>query len=97
MRKTFMALAVSAGLTLAPVSSALANTVAAQPDDTIASAWVPATLAEQQAARGGYSYSLISPLTSALTTVCSNFRIYIRSSNNYNTRTYSYSCGNNNS
>ena len=70
-----MALAVSAGLTLAPISSALANTVVAQPEDAIASAWVPATLAEQQAARGGYSYSGLSPLFSALTTVCNNFNI----------------------
>ena len=95
MNKTFMALAVSAGLTLAPISSALANTVVAQPEDAIASAWVPATLAEQQAARGGYSYSGLSPLFSALTTVCNNFNIYIRFNNyNYN-RTSNYYCGNN--
>lgn len=75
MKKTYMALAVSAGLTLAPISSALANTVTAQPEDAIASAWVPATLAEQQAARGGgYSYSGLSPLFSALNTVCNSFR-----------------------
>lgn len=92
MRKTFMALAVSAGLTLAPVSSALANTVAAQPEDAIASAWVPATLAEQQAARGGNG-GYLYPLFSALNTVCYNFNIYIRSNSNYRP---TYYCGNNN-
>ncbi len=74
MKKSVMALAASAAIVLAPVSSALANTVAAQPEDSIASAWVPATLAEQQAARGGeMSYSGLSPLFSALNTVCNNF------------------------
>ena len=91
MKNTFMALAFSAGLTLAPVSSALANTVAAQPEDSIASAWVPATLAEQQAARGGgMSYSGLSPLFSAFNTICYNFNIYIRTNSNYKS---SYYCG----
>jgi hypothetical protein len=92
VKKTIMAVALNAGLILAPISSAIANTVAAQPDDAIASAWVPATLAEQQAARGGYSYSGLSPLFSALNTICSNFNIYIRF-NNYN-RSKGNSCGN---
>ena len=94
MKKTFMALALSAGLTLAPIGSAIANTVAAQPEDAIASAWVPATLAEQQAARGGgYSYPNLSPLFSALNSVCNNFSFYIRF-NNYNYgRSSSYYCG----
>ncbi len=75
MKKTVMALAVSAGLALAPTSAALANTVTAQPEDTISSAWVPATLAEQQAARGGggYSSSSLSSLFGALNTVCNTF------------------------
>lgn len=97
MKKAFMTLAISAGLTLAPISAAMANTVEAQPEDAIATAWVPATLAEQQAARGGYSYSGITPLFGALTTVCNNFNIYIRFNNyNYN-RTSNYYCGNINS
>ena len=94
MKNSVIALVASAGIVLAPVSSALANTVAAQPEDAIASAWVPATLAEQQAARGGeMSYSGLSPLFSAFNTICNNFEIYIRF-NNYNYgRSSSYYCG----
>lgn len=87
MKNSVMALVASAAIALAPVSSALANTVAAQPADAIASAWVPATPAEQQAARGG-SYSQFSPLISALTTICYNFNISIRTNSNYKSSYY---------
>jgi hypothetical protein len=97
MKNSVLALVAGAGIILAPISSALANTVPAQPEDAIASAWVPATLAEQQAARGGYSFSGLSPLVSALSTVCSNFNIYIRFNNNNYNRYGSYYCGNINS
>lgn len=79
MKNSVIALVASAGIVLAPVSSALANTVAAQPEDAIASAWVPATPVEQQAARGGgNSYPGLSPLLGALNTVCNNFSFTIR-------------------
>ena len=89
MKNSVMALVASAGIVLAPVSSALANTVASQPEDAIASAWVPATLAEQQAARGGggYSYQGLSPLFSALNTVCNTFRFNF----SFQVGSYSYS------
>ena len=75
MKNSILALAAGAGIILAPISTALANTVAAQSEGTIASAWVPATLVEQQAARGGgNSYSGLSPLFGGLNTVCNNFR-----------------------
>lgn len=90
MKKSVLVFAASAGIVLAPISSAFAGTVAAQPEDAIASAWVPATLAEQQAARGGYSYSGLYPLFSALNTICYNFNIYIRTNSNYKS---SYYCG----
>ena len=94
MKKTIMALAVSAGLTLAPISAALAGTVASQPEGAIASAWVPATLAEQQAARGGgQSYPGLSPLISALNTVCSNFSFTIRLNGGYNMKSSYIYCG----
>ncbi len=53
MKKTITALAACAVVALAPVSSALAETVAAKDADAVAKAWVPATKAEQQNARGG--------------------------------------------
>lgn len=75
MKNSVLALVAGASLALAPISSAMASTVAAQPEDAIASAWVSATLVEQQAARGGgNSYSGLSPLFGALNTVCNNFR-----------------------
>lgn len=93
MKNTFMSLALSASLTLAPISSAFANTVAGQPEDAIASAWVPATIVEQQAARGGgNSYSQLSPLFGALNTVCNKFTFSVR----IRVGSYSYNryCGN---
>lgn len=71
MKKTIMAIAASAAFALAPMSAALAETVGAKSDDAVATAWVPATQAEQLAARGGgnsyYGLSYTSYL--ALTTV----------------------------
>ncbi len=54
MKNTIMALAAGAVIALAPVSAAMAETAAPAKDaDAVAKAWVPATKAEQQSARGG--------------------------------------------
>ena len=95
MKKAFMTLVAGAGIVLAPVSAALANTVAAPSEDTFVSAWVPATLAEQQAARGGgNSYPGLSPLIGALNTVCSNFSFTIRLGGGNMKRISYIRCGN---
>ena len=53
MKKVTIALAVSAGIALAPISPLFAGTGVAKDTDAVANAWVPATQAEQEAARGG--------------------------------------------
>lgn len=94
MKNSVMALVACAGIVLAPVSSAHANTGPAQPEDVIASAWVPATLAEQQVARGGgMSFPRLSPLINALNTVCTNFNFTIRLNGSNNKRVSNISCG----
>ncbi len=74
MKNTVMALATSAVIALAPVSSAFADTVAAKDADATAKAWVPATKAEQQNARGGGGNYLFYSLQN---TFCRNVTIQI--------------------
>ncbi len=74
MKNAVMALAASAVIALAPVTSALAETVAAKDADTVAKAWVPATKAEQQNARGGQSNYMFYSLQN---TFCRNVTIRV--------------------
>lgn len=71
MKKTIMAIAATAAVALAPMSAALADTVSAKSDDAVATAWVPATQADQLAARGGgnVGFRLSWTTTNALSTV----------------------------
>lgn len=71
MKKTIMVIAASAAVALAPMSAALAETVSAKSDEAVATAWVPASQAEQVAARGGYSkgFNLSWTTRNALNTV----------------------------
>lgn len=71
MKKTFLAIAASAAVALAPMSTAMAETVSVKSDDAVATAWVPATQAELLAARGGINtyYGLSYTTVNALRTV----------------------------
>ncbi len=75
MKNTVMTLAAGAVLALAPVSAAMAETAAPAKDaDAVAKAWVPATKAEQQDARGGGGNYLFYNLQN---TFCKNVTIRI--------------------
>ncbi len=80
MKNMVMALAASAVIALAPVSAAMAETAApAKEADAVAKAWVPATKAEQQDARGGGGNYLFYNLQN---TFCNNVTIRIFFCNN---------------
>ncbi|MGE3693000.1 MAG: hypothetical protein AB7F98_16620 [Novosphingobium sp.] len=77
MKTTYMAVIACAGLALAPVTSAFAETGAAKEKDAVAKAWVPATQTEQEVARGGGSYGNSYSLWSLQNTFCNNVTIRI--------------------
>ncbi|MGE3691544.1 MAG: hypothetical protein AB7F98_09200 [Novosphingobium sp.] len=77
MKTNTIAMIACAGLALAPVASAFAETGAAKEKDAVAKAWVPATEVEQQVARGGSYGGNYSTLWSLQNTFCKNVTISI--------------------